>query len=339
MRKRDIDLVKSLAIFGVIVIHMFAGYVFPTGSGAWHQSLFWGTIVRGSVPMFLMCTGALLLDPEKVISGRKLFGKHLLKTVLVMVIWAGAYQVQDMILTGEFGFARIWDGIKRIIVYQHPYHFYYLYILILFYFCLPVIKTYVAAANKRMLEYTFCIWIVVGLIFPFMDMFYPFSLVQGYPRLWALNGCYACLGYPILGYYLRKYPLGKRLSAALLLLGFAATYGGTWLVTTVNGTDFFLFLDGTFPGVAMMAAGIFCLCGKAKLPAPMEKVTEFLSGSTLCVFLVHVMFIDFLTRHNIVVTLMPPFLSIPLLSLLVLTMSLVVYIILKQIPVLKKWLI
>lgn len=58
------DLLKSLAITGVILIHVSAGgYSHPVGSFHWLSALFWGSVSRASVPIFLMVTGALMLTP------------------------------------------------------------------------------------------------------------------------------------------------------------------------------------------------------------------------------------------------------------------------------------
>lgn len=337
-RKRDIDLVKSLAIFGVIVIHIFAGYIFPEGSSQWYQSLFWGTIVRASVPLFLMCTGALLLEPEKQLSVKHIYTRYFPKVIVTMVIWAFVYQLHDVILSGSFGWRDLAKGVLHALNFQHPYHFYYLYVLILFYAFLPLFKHFVQTAEKSLLEYALLVWLIVGTIVPFLGYFYPFSAVD-YPRNWDPGRWYTLIGYPVLGCYLQKFPLSRKRSVLLFLLGFTLTYTATWIKTSIDNTSFFGFLDGSFPGVSIMGVGIFCLCHHVKQPERFSCITKFLSGSTLCVYLVHMMFIDFLGQNNIVVTLMSPILSIPLLSLLVFAMSLVVYVILKHIPGVRKWLI
>ena len=64
-RDRSIDLLKTLAIFGVLTIHTCTlGYQHPVGSFSWLSTVFWGSVVRASVPIFLMCSGALLLHPD-----------------------------------------------------------------------------------------------------------------------------------------------------------------------------------------------------------------------------------------------------------------------------------
>ena len=72
-RNRTVDLVKTLAIGGVVLIHVAAPplSVALTGSGDWLAALFWGTVSRASVPLFLMASGTLLLSPEKPLSLKK----------------------------------------------------------------------------------------------------------------------------------------------------------------------------------------------------------------------------------------------------------------------------
>lgn len=68
------DLLKALAITGVILIHVSAGgYSHPVGSFDWLSALFWGSVSRASVPIFLMVTGALMLDPRRELTLRQLW--------------------------------------------------------------------------------------------------------------------------------------------------------------------------------------------------------------------------------------------------------------------------
>ena len=53
-RSQAIDLLKSIAIFGVLTVHTAAaGFNKPIGSFGWVSSLLWDSLVRG-VPIFLM---------------------------------------------------------------------------------------------------------------------------------------------------------------------------------------------------------------------------------------------------------------------------------------------
>ena len=74
-RDLSIDLIKVIAIFGVLVIHVDAGVLTQEqiGSFEWICGRVWGSLVRGSVPLFLMTSGALMLNPRKELALKKLY--------------------------------------------------------------------------------------------------------------------------------------------------------------------------------------------------------------------------------------------------------------------------
>ena len=62
-RVRSIDLAKSIAIACVVLIHVASGPLLweAPNTGRWMQSLLWGSASRFAVPLFFLCSGALLL--------------------------------------------------------------------------------------------------------------------------------------------------------------------------------------------------------------------------------------------------------------------------------------
>ena len=63
-RKDGIDVIKAIAIFCVVLAHTCSPGYYAAGFD-FYASVFWGSLFRMAVPLFLMCTGALLLDPER----------------------------------------------------------------------------------------------------------------------------------------------------------------------------------------------------------------------------------------------------------------------------------
>lgn len=102
-RDIGIDLLKTVAIFGVIVIHTCsAGYYNTIPSFDWISSVFWDSIARASVLVFFMCSGALLLTPYRQVSLKKLYTRNLPHIVLAMFFWAMAYKLYELLLSGSF---------------------------------------------------------------------------------------------------------------------------------------------------------------------------------------------------------------------------------------------
>ena len=59
-----VDYAKTLAIVCVVMIHVSSEVLLgrQIGSAAWLEGLFWSSLARGAVPLFLMCSGVLFLD-------------------------------------------------------------------------------------------------------------------------------------------------------------------------------------------------------------------------------------------------------------------------------------
>lgn len=339
-RNGAVDLLKSIAIIGVLFIHAStSAYYLPLGSGPWLWAIFWGSISRASVPVFFLCSGALLLDPDRSLPLKKLYGKNILRILVALLAWASAYKLFRLLRAGTLSTATLIQAGKEVLTFQHEFHLYYLHIILLVYALLPAVRLIAAHATKRTLEYLLGLWFVLGILYPSVKGMWPFTLLTGIPAQWALNLTYAAVGYGLLGWYLRKYAARWKPWAALALAGFALTWGGTVAASVLTGTLNVTPLNGNTPGVAIMAAGICGAVFAGRRGRPPLKGTAWLSKASFCVYLVHVFFLYLLEHLGINALLCHPALAIPLTVAAMLAGSLVVYVVLKRIPILNQWLI
>lgn len=340
-RSRAMDLLKTLAIFFVIIIHAaYDGYAHPVGSFPWLSTVFWGSLARPAVPLFLMVSGALMLDPGRELPLKKLWGKNILRIVVAMLVWAVVYKIWVLYQAHSLTAAALWHGIKEVLLLKHHFHLYYLQILLLVYALLPLTRFFAAHAGRRELEYALILWAVLGILYPFARSFWPVSLLTGIPVHWALTMPWAAAGYGLAGYRLRQKPLPRKWAILLLLVGFAGVFSGTVAMSAAQGSLSEAFYGGMSPCVMFMAFGLFSLALSAdRQPARPSRVLTAVSNSTLCVYLVHVIFLNLFEQHGLTVNVLPCLVSIPLISLLCFGVSWVVYWILSRIPVVRRWLI
>lgn len=376
MPNRDIqvDLLKTVAILSVIAIHVtsYGWGLYPAGSFAWVANMFWASLTRAAVPLFLMCSGALFLDPQRVLPLKRLYGKYLPRVYAAMVAWAYAYKIYELAGMGRLGAAALWHALKEVLLFNQEFHFYYIHMIILVYACLPVLKALTAKADKKELAYALAVWFAFMILYPTAVHFWPFHLIEGFPLQWMGNMTYAALGYLVLGFYLKfAAPPGRGVSLALLGGGFCIVFFGTWVMCIRLGSFYDGFLGGMTAGVAMMAAGIFGLCrggcggdeqpaesdgrgsdeqpmasegrggaGSAAAREPLfSRLSAWVSKASFCVYLAHVFFLYTFEKAGLTVGAFHPALSAPVMTAAIFLCSCVVYTVLARIPFVNKWLI
>jgi len=347
-----VDTLKVLAILGVITIHISADPFLhlEIGSMNWFFSVVWASIIRWSVPVFLMCSGVLFLNRNKVITLKKLYTKYILRIIIALVFWAVMYEILDIYIAlhmgGHAGDA-IKNALRNIVTCRTQTHLYYLYIVILIYALLPVIRVFTDAASKQQMEYALFAWVTLGIVYPFIIMFYPFSLLRGIVVQYAIVFVYATIGFFVLGYYFYQYTISKKstyIIYALGIIGLIITIGGTIYMSMSSKTVKSYLLEGMSPNVAAMAAGLFLFVknhySKSNEREGLKsKIIGYLSKGSFCIYLVHVFFNIAFKNLDLLNPKFSTIYSIPVLVLINLVLSLGVYYVLSKIPFANKYLV
>ena len=335
------DLLKALAITGVILIHVSAGgYSHPVGSFHWLSALFWGSVSRASVPIFLMVTGALMLDPRRELTLRQLWLQKIPRLLASLLAWALIYQLWQMgRYDGGITSQELAEAVKQVLAFHHQNHLYYLHMALLVYALLPVTRIITAHADRHTLEYLLILWAVLGILYPAFKGCWPLTLLRGIPTQYGLNLAYTGAGYGLLGWYLRQYAASPRRWVLTAAAGFLVIFGGTALLSLKDGGLNEALLEAASPGTALLAAGI---CGWA-FSAPKARRTmpslHTLSRASFCVYLVHLIPYWELGRLGLSAAAGPCILLIPLTAAAVLACSLAVWAVLSRVPMVGKCLV
>ena len=85
------DLLRIIATFAVIILHVSAAKLneLQITDYNWQISNIYDSLVRWSVPVFVMLSGMFFLDPNKEIDFNKLFSKYILRIFLAIIIFGG----------------------------------------------------------------------------------------------------------------------------------------------------------------------------------------------------------------------------------------------------------
>jgi surface polysaccharide O-acyltransferase-like enzyme len=343
LRDHAVDLVKTVAICDVLLSHVAvpafsAGAV---GSPPWLWALFWASISHVSVSLFLMASGTLLLNPERPTSLKKLYAKNFPRLLAALLFWAACYKLFGLAIDHNLTLPALLRAGKELVLFRHEEHLYYLHIMLLVYAFLPLTELVSAHADRRQLRYLLGLWFLLGIVYPTVKPFWPFTLLVGIPQQWLMNMTYASIGYTLLGRYLTVYggTRSRRFWILTALTGFGAAFGGSWVLSGAAGKLNTHFLEGMGAAMCLGAVGVYGLCRSASVPVRAQRALEYISKASFCVFLTHIFFLKLFAHFGVTALAGPAAVTVPAMTLLLLGCSCGVYEAARRIPVVNRWLI
>ncbi|MGL4818474.1 MAG: acyltransferase [Bacilli bacterium] len=239
-----LDIIKVLAIIGVVGIHVTAPFVVNLdilGSANWWFANSINGGARWAVPAFFMVSGALLLAPSRSTNEFKQLGKRLHRVVLPLIVWSVIYFAYKHYVLEKMEFELLAAAqlfLKEFVFNQVYVHFWFIYIMITVYVSLPIIQHSIHSLKKSVLEYYIIVWFAVTFIYRLIQVLhYHYTATYLGIELMNLPIFMDYIGYFVLGYYLHTYSFSSRhfnWLSGLGVLGFVGSIGGTFALTAKN---------------------------------------------------------------------------------------------------------
>jgi surface polysaccharide O-acyltransferase-like enzyme len=317
-----IDILKVIAIIAVITIHISASTVSVTnitfGNRWWMTNIF-DSLSRWAVPIFVMCSGATLLNKKESI--KDFFLKRASKILVPFVLWSVFYYCWEF----DFNHIKITGFVKDFLQDNVYIHLWYVYMIIGLYLVTPVFRLIAQNAKKSDIEYLLITWFVVLGVFPIINKLFNINISINMQIGWYT-------GYYFLGHYLHTYKVKRSFSYTAYILGllaFATTLLGTYKLTIANKkiTDYYFYNNNTAINILMTIA-VFLLIKNIKWVNVFEKIKVLptivfnISNCSYGIYLGHFFIIKALYKYiHISYDSMNVFVGIPLLNLIILGIS------------------
>ena len=339
-----VDYAKTLAIACVAMIHVSSEVLLggQVGSAAWLEGLFWSSLARGAVPLFLMCSGVLFLDRTDGLSVQHIWKRNIPHILLALFVWATVYKMIPRFLHEKVTADALRAILLELLCGQHEGHLYFLHIMLLVYAALPITYTFAANADEKMERYALVFWIIYGVLLPPAKSLGLLHAFSGIFLQWPLTLAWGAIGCTCLGHFLMKRdPLPVYLAAAMIFIGFIICFAGTWVRSVHAGKLEAQMLEGLSLGPCFLAVGFFSICMRLEKKGygKLECIAKALSGGAFCVYLVHLLVLRALTHIGLSTGCFRPAVSVPFLVLLCLAGSYCIYLFLKKIPLVNRWMI
>ena len=250
-----------------------------------------------AVPCFVMVTGALLLDPGKEITYKKLYGKYILRIVLALAVFGVIFRCFDIFMNHEaWTVSGVLQGLWNVMIGKSWAHLWYLYLLIGIYLLLPFYRK--IAANSSTKE----IWYLLGIYALFLSIL-PLSGMVNVDLAFYIHTATIYPFYLFLGWAISNGKLNiSKVGGAILFVV------GTLLLITVvryryiNGVEELAnLLNYSSVFVILQCMGLFAMLKRDRnqddLVTFVEKILRSVDKCSFGIYLVHMIFIRLLLRY------------------------------------------
>lgn len=323
-----LDVIRCVAMIMVIDVHCIDPfYISPTMRAIpeyTHWAAIYGSLLRPSVPLFVMMTGLLLLPVKKQPLG-KFYKKRIYRVLFPFLIWSVLYSMFPWV-TGVLGLPKeiigdffcytqgqesqsLIDSLKDVAMIPFNFshkenHMWYIYLLIGLYLYMPFFSAWIENADRKTKRAFLLIWII-SLFIPYLKEYVANCLFErsGYvfgTDTWNEFGLFYYFagfnGYLLLGHYVKKgndWSLMKTFILCILMfaVGYYITYTGfSTTASNPNATETEMELFFTFcsPNVLLMTLATFLLLQKVVITN--STVIKVLANMTQCgfgIYMVH----------------------------------------------------
>jgi surface polysaccharide O-acyltransferase-like enzyme len=335
----SMDLARVAAITSVVLLHSTAmpppvtmdmNYVIQWWTWDIYSSLAWI-----GVPLFIMISGALLLQPSRVDESLRVFFRKRWKRIgLPFIFWGAAYLlwsifVNHAAVSSDFIITQILSG---------PYfQFWYLYMLIGLYLATPVLRVLVTHMNRSMFKYFIIIWFIGTVLQQVWGTLYAANpnYVINLNYLFYFSGYLGCY---LFGAFLRDVNLRSRYPFILLAAGIIWSILGNYFVSGTFGMRYNYFIWGNLTAnVIVTATALFLILTRIKYN---NTVFSLISRNTLSIYLFHVMILEAFEKGYFGFTINTTYLNlaieIPTMTFATLFVTLLLVMPLKRIPILNR---
>lgn len=341
-----VDLLRILACFFVVFAHSCDPFVaqFDNNRFEFLSGAFWGSLMRPCVPIFVMMTGVLLMPAKE--NMETFYKKRISRIIIPLIVWSLITPLLYYFYLGNFQTAspniiladHTWEAtMTRMFTFIFNFSYstiplWYLYMLVGLYLIIPILSGWLANATQKDVKIFLVLWLI-SMCLPYIQMGAPLLGYAGnYGHAGILGVCdwnpygtfyyfSGFIGYIVLAYYLKTYPLNWSWSkiwavaTPMFLIGYAITLGG-FLVTQkyFPGSYANLEIIWYFSGinVFMMTFAVYLVFSHLKFKSTKE--LRILASLTFGIYLCHFFIVQlgYDVIHNALP--LPAYLQIPLIA-------------------------
>jgi surface polysaccharide O-acyltransferase-like enzyme len=327
-----LDNARVSAILAVVFLHAAANVVTGStiGSEYWWIGNLYDSFVRWCVPVFVMISGALLLDPSKNEGLKDFYTKRMSRILVPILFWSAFFLLWGMVKGDPLSLINL---AKKLLSGKPHYHMWFLYMIVTLYLFTPFFRKIIKVSSRNE--------IAVLVFFTFLIAVINAISVKLFPSESKLfiNWFLSYIPFFFLGYLIRtdERNYSKPILWGVFLLSSLLTAVGCYFVARSKGLDAGLYFYGNLSiTVIPMSVSIMYLLKSWTSPIGSERLTKTLSALTLGVYLIHPIVLETIHYLGLGPLNFYPAASIPIIALIGFTSSLIGALVIYQLPYIKR---
>ena len=172
MRNRNLTIIRVVSCFAIVVLHTaFACVGFDMEAGNMTASYLIRNLMYFAVPCFVMVSGALLLDGNREMPLKKIYGRYVRRVLLALLIFTALYLAYDTCTKGGTVSAKdlfLTYG-KQILTDGSWVNLWYLYMLLGLYLLLPAYRAAYNGMSNEETRALIVVWFLFQSVVPFLE--------------------------------------------------------------------------------------------------------------------------------------------------------------------------
>lgn len=294
---------RAICCMLIVLLHIVDGWLksntieLAMYSGRWWlDNVFIQVFVKSAVPIFIMISGTLLLNPEKELKLEKII-KYIIRMVLIIISFGLFYCLIEQFVYDKFSNPLKSIGLSILHVFENKSWgiMWYMYMMIGLYALTPMIKTFVNNTNDKTLIFTLIVLFTVSSIVPTINYLLNVELTTFY-----LDG-FIFVFYYMMGYciaYKMKLWMKKTKTKTILYMieGFSLIGYLCWLIFLNGYYDYTKLNTNNNFFVVMWSIFIYYLFSNEIIKIKECKILNYIAKYSFGIFLIHTFWLNVINK-------------------------------------------